>query len=310
MRLAVLVDPRPSEPCPPAVRGERILWLRDTLARLGFDVVALGDEPDAAQLERVLAGVEGSDTVLVHVSGQLATGGAIRVGLARALGLDAVGKAVVARRPSNALYFVELTHEGTEDALRAAEHVGEIRAALDAPAQGHAALLAVGARRDDRDPLAFTRLALRMAEELAAGEEDGVRLSDVVERLRALPESAAAAQSYALVRGVVEFRLSPAAPEKPAVEPLVALADGARQGKQWDQALAGYRAAVLFAPTELERGRIHARIGEVEQARGNALKARRAFERALAACPTDRGSLDALITLATEGEEWAVIRRR
>ncbi len=305
MRLAVLVDPRPSEPTSPAVRGERILWLRDTLARLGFDVVALGDEPDAAQLERVLAGVEPSDSVLVHVSGQLATGGAVRVGLARAIGLDVVGKAVAARRPSSALYFVELTYEGTEDALRAAEHVGEIRGALDASTQGHAALLAVGARTQDRDPLAFTRLALRMAEELAAGEEEGVRLSDVVERMRALPESATIAQSYALVRGPTEFRLSPATPEKPELEPLVALSDGARENKKWDQALAGYRAAVLVAPTEGARAKIYACIGQVEQARGNTIKAQRAYERAYAACPADHASRDALLAMAVESEDWS-----
>jgi tetratricopeptide (TPR) repeat protein len=96
-----------------------------------------------------------------------------------------------------------------------------------------------------------------------------------------------------------------AEPSLPPLEPLVALADGARARGAWEEALAGYKAALMVAPQEdaQVRASIYARIGEVKRRQGKLREAETNYEKALGADARDRAALDALIELATESNE-------
>jgi tetratricopeptide (TPR) repeat protein len=86
---------------------------------------------------------------------------------------------------------------------------------------------------------------------------------------------------------------------------LVALAESARVRGVSEQALAGYRAALVVAPDDWNgRGLVHARIGVLERSYGRVDEARRAFELALLESPHDRDSLEALIEMAEEESDY------
>ncbi len=94
-------------------------------------------------------------------------------------------------------------------------------------------------------------------------------------------------------------------PSLPAIEPLLDLADHARDRGALPEALAGYKAALMVAPLDDKptRASIYARIGELKRAQGRQREAELNFEKALAADPTHQAALDALVNLATESHE-------
>ncbi len=255
MRLAVLVALDGVSSGGLAAPGDVEPWLHGALARLGFRVVgSLEEVPPAA-------------TLLVHVIG----------GVAQAVAsLRSLGDRVAAREPESALFLAELTHDGPPDeSFVAAEHVEAVREALGARERGQAALVAVpGAALEE--PFAFTRLVVRAAED--AEDARSARLSEVVEKLSAMPERHAVAQGYAHVRGATDFELG--SNEGPSYAPLLGLADGARDAHEWEHAVAGYRAALLVARRTKERASVYARIGAAERGRGELREAKRAYEKA------------------------------
>jgi tetratricopeptide (TPR) repeat protein len=136
--------------------------------------------------------------------------------------------------------------------------------------------------------------------------------SEVVDRLREMPESHAVSRSYAFARGDRDFELAvpdDASLDPPDLELLIQLADGARESGSFAHALAGYRAALRACRDEAVRGSLFGLIGGVERASGRARHAARAYQKARLASPTDRASLDALIELETEAEEWSSVIR-
>jgi tetratricopeptide (TPR) repeat protein len=94
-------------------------------------------------------------------------------------------------------------------------------------------------------------------------------------------------------------------PSLPAIEPLLALADGARERGALAEALAGYKAALMVAPATDTHGRasIYARIGELKLAEGKRREAELNFEKAIGADPMHQAALDALVNLATASNE-------
>jgi tetratricopeptide (TPR) repeat protein len=247
---------------------------------MGFRVVQSLDEvPERA-------------TLVVHVTGRMAQ--AVDA-------LQSLARDVAQRAPESALFLAELTHDGPPDeSFVAAEHVESVREALGARERGCSALVAVRPESACDDPFAFTRLVFRAA--TAASDASGSRLSEVVDRLKAMPERHTVAQGYAHVRGAVDFEFG--SNEGPAYEPLVALADGARDARQWDHAIAGYRAALLVASRRRDRAAVYMRIGSVERARGDFRESKRVYEKARAIMPEDRVCLDALVSLSQELGDW------
>jgi tetratricopeptide (TPR) repeat protein len=255
-------------------------WARRALARLGFRVVpSLRDVPHGA-------------TLLVHITGGVE--GAVTP-------LRSLAEQVSALEPESALFLAELAHAGPpDDSLVAAEYVEVVRETLGARERGCSALIAVRPASGNESRFAFTELVVRAAEE--AEDARSARLSEIVERLRAMPERHAVAQGYAHVRGPVDFEIG--SNEGPAYAPLLALADTARDAHEWEYAVAGYRAALMVARYAEDRAAAYARIGSVERARGASRDAKRAYEKAYELQPDSHPMLDALVELSSEVADW------
>ena len=281
MRLAVLVALDGITSGGLAARGDAEPWLEGALAHLGFRVVdSLEEVPPAS-------------TLLVHVTG----------GVDQALeSLRALSHRVAEREPESALFLAELTHGGAPDeSLVAAGHLEAVREALGARDRGQSALVAVRPEEALEERFAFTRLVVRSAAD--AEDARSARLSEVVARLAAMPERHTVAQAYAHVRGATDFELG--RNEGPSFAPLVALADGAKDAREWEHAIAGYRAALLVARRTKDRASVYARIGAAERARGDLGEAKRAYEKAREHAPDDRALLNALVTLSHDLGDWS-----
>jgi tetratricopeptide (TPR) repeat protein len=275
----------------------------------------------------------GSDAVALRVMDDSGT----------TLGLRVISDAVMVREPSTVLFVIEACHDGDpDDALLAADHVDAIVRALDARSRGYGVLLGVrpeprSGAADDRWP--FTRRILTALDDPEAHDDRGAApVSMVYERLRARQgDEGGEVQSFTFVRGRTENLLleppavvhvasalrsvppsRPAAvivqtpppsratqPSLPPFEPLLDLAQGARTRGAWEEALAGYKAALMVAPQGDTgvRASIYACIGEVKRAQGKPREAELNFEKALGADARHRGALDALVELATEAKE-------
>ena len=91
----------------------------------------------------------------------------------------------------------------------------------------------------------------------------------------------------------------------PSLEPLLSLAGGARERGAFEEALAGYKAALMVIPQADVRGRaqVYAAIGDVKRAQGKPREAELNYEKAHAADPSHRPPLDALVQLAADAKE-------
>jgi tetratricopeptide (TPR) repeat protein len=275
----------------------------------------------------------GSDAVALRVMDDSGT----------TLGLRVISDTVMVREPATVLFVIEACHDGDpDDALLAADHVDAIVRALDARSRGYGVLLGVrpeprSGAADDRWP--FTRRILAALDDPEAHDDRGAApVSMVYERLRGRQgDEGGEVQSFTFVRGRTEnLLLEPPAvvhvasalrsvplsrqapvivqtpppsratqPSLPPLEPLLDLAQGARTRGAWEEALAGYKAALMVAPQGDAgvRASIYACIGEVKRAQGKPREAELNFEKALGADGRHRGALDALVELATEARE-------
>ncbi len=322
MRTAVLFAPLSELSEASQARSvEGTAWLASALEPWGFRVVRVGREGGAlAELERALAYVGQTlgkgDSVLVHVVGTLSSATSLLVGQDEALPLPELTRVVgvissVAERCGGRVFaLAELTHSTESDeALATADEAGKMRDAFTSSAR-QSVLVALHGASYSGDPLAFTRLVARVASDVLDEGRPLALASDVVDRLREMPVSHALSRSYAFALGARDFELAvqeDASFDAPDLELLIQLADGARETGSFAHALAGYRAALRACHDEGARGNLYARIGGAARVSGRALYAKRAYQKALQACPTDRASLDALIELETDAEEWASV---
>ncbi|HEY1695282.1 MAG TPA: hypothetical protein VGG39_24105 [Polyangiaceae bacterium] len=233
-----------------------------------------------------------------------------------------------------------------DDPLLAAEHADAIVRALDARARGYAVLVGVRPNAGGNDgPWPFTRSILAALDDAESRDDRGASpVSLVYERMRTGNGAVAGVQSFAFVPGRAEVVLAeppdvvhvasslrsvpppsrPAstptpravgsspptaratAPSLPPFEPLLDLAEGARARGAWEEALAGYKAALMVAPQgdAQARASIYARLGQVKLAQEKPREAELNYEKALGADPKHRESLDALVDLSTRAKEW------
>lgn len=180
----------------------------------------------------------------------------------------------------------------------------------------------------------------------ARDPQGGVPISRLYERLRGQHGLSASVPSFAHVRGPTDFillppveemapptsrtldlpresvpesprtprppRSAPAAPVSappssgPPLDVLLAEADDLRSTGAWDDALLGYRKALMLhgAREGQPRAEVYHRIGEVKLAQDKPREAELNFEKALDAHPVHRASYDALVLLATKAQDW------
>ena len=284
------------------------------------------------------------DELLVYVAGETTTRtesvarclGTLEPAVSPAATSDRATPCGPASRP-HVIFVVEACHDGSDDdPVLAAEHVDAITQALD--------VRAPGPRRAHRRPpgARATPARGRSRARLIYALQDPGRATPGRRRPRVARRRAAArrgpedgqVQSFAFVRGQDDFLLagSPAAPcsgrprprpsrpplprawspsavpapSLPAIAPLLELADSARSRGAWEEALAGYKAALMVAPQARRRvarvhlrapGRRQARAGQA--ARGGAQLREGARRPSRATAPP----LDALIELAIDAKE-------
>jgi tetratricopeptide (TPR) repeat protein len=233
MRVAVVIAPWDSSSSDAGAWSDGVAMLGASLARLGFRVAVVGEGQDlAAELAQALQGVAAEDTVLVHVGGRLARRGVLRVGAGQWMPLRTIGEVLAAHAAADVSVLAELLHEDdAEDALVAADHVASIVSAIGARERGYGMVAAVRPAGAPASGLAFTRLFLDVA---AAAPREQALLSTVYERMRAMPESLAVAQSFTLVRGRAELELTPPAPPAPDLDAEI---DAATAISDWSTAV-------------------------------------------------------------------------
>jgi tetratricopeptide (TPR) repeat protein len=261
------------------------------------------------------------------------------------LPLRVLSDVVQVREPSSVLFIVEACHDGPDDdPMLAAEHVNTIAYAIDARARGYGALVGVRpAARATPGAWPFTRHLLYAMQHPQARDASGAAtMSRVFERLRAESPEQGQVQSFVFIPGRGDFllaaapdsqgprpnrpppssasgaggSLSPSPPSSarrssfpppslPAIEPLIDLAGHAFSRGAWEEALAGYKAALMVAPeSDFEsRATIYARMGDVKRAQGKPREAENNYEKALSVEPGQRSALDGLIDLAIEAKE-------
>jgi golgin subfamily B member 1 len=258
------------------------------------------------------------------------------------LAVRVLSDVVQVREPSSVLFVVEACHDGPDDdPMLAAEHVNAIAYAIDARARGYGTLIGVRpAARAKPGAWPFTRHLLYALQHPEARDASGAAtVSRVVERLRGESPEQSQVQSFVFIPGRDDFLLAAAAdsvgprsnrppasgpsgslspsppisarrssfppPSLPAIEPLIDLAGNALSRGAWEEALAGYKAALMVAPEgDFEsRATIYARMGDVKRAQGKPREAENNYEKALSVEPGQRSALDGLIDLALEAKE-------
>jgi hypothetical protein len=232
MRLAFVIAPLDPLSSDAGAWSDSVAWLGLALARAGFRVTVVGDGEDVvAQLSRALEGLTADDSVLVHVAGHLARRGVLRVAEGRWMPLRILGEALGAQVAADVSIMAELLHEDdAEDALVAADHVASVVSALGARERGYGMLAAVRPSNAPTEGLAFTRLFF----DAAATTGGGAPMSTVYEKVRAMPESAAVAQSFTLVRGRVDLELAEPAPPPADLDAQI---DAATQAGEWPRVI-------------------------------------------------------------------------
>jgi tetratricopeptide (TPR) repeat protein len=92
----------------------------------------------------------------------------------------------------------------------------------------------------------------------------------------------------------------------PAIEPILAEAERAHKGAQWDAALDAYRKALMLLgdrdPSAMAS--VYASIADVKLAQGKEREAEASFEKALAADASHGRSLAALVKMASAAKDW------
>ena len=223
--------------------------LRPLLEQRGFRVVELSASGTlGADFGRALGGLSSGDALLVQLASPTAIKDdalILRVPSARrAVTLQSLGDAVAMREPASVLFLVEALHDGApNDAMLAADHADAVVRALDARARGYAVLVGVRGEDDGRGPhldavaapvaWPFLDFFTRAIDDATLKDEDGgERVSSVYDRVRAMPDLSARVQSFAFVKGKIDFELTvglrrPKTVPPPSVVPRI---DGTSEG--------------------------------------------------------------------------------
>jgi tetratricopeptide (TPR) repeat protein len=317
MHRVVIVAPSASSELPPAAdasdSADAIGWLGAAFAQRGFRVTVVDERNVGDDIARATQGATPDDVLVLHLSGRLAPDGTLRAGGGRSMNVRDVGSAL-ALLSCRICVISELRHEDSEaDALAAAGHVGSVVSAMGARERGFTMVSVVRPASSRVAALAFTRLLLH------ACEPEDATLWSAYEHVTSLPAGLAAAQSFTLVRGPIDFSLSPAPDEEPPPAPppaapppaapppaapppapvaspdLETLITAATDARDWRRVVELRRSRLPGLPSSQHRARELVTIARILQAEmGDANAAIGALEEARALAPTRVGVLQAL----------------
>ena len=340
MRIALVVPP-PNR-INAKVRAGIFDALRERLERGGARVIMIPTSKDlAAELDRATASLTADDAVLVYVAGAttLHEDGSLALRLETdgelALGFQALRAPLRTRGTREALFVIDIVHDGfADDVMRATEHVEAAARATAAGADATSMLVGASAQAgvagetmgDEALPWPLTRLFLEALDEPTLRDERAeIHVKRVAEWILDVPNVDDLITGLAYVEGANAFVLdavvtnspsgrpsggvgAPSLPPAamPALEPLLGAADAARDRRAWDEALETYKKALMVVgPADAAaKASIYASIAEVKREQGKLREAEMNFEKALGALPGHRRSLDALIALATDAKDF------
>jgi tetratricopeptide (TPR) repeat protein len=210
MRLAVSIAAWSKDP--DATLPPEHAQLPSALQALGFSVI---HAHLAAGLSAALAGVEPTDTLLIHVSGVLAPEGSIELAGSEAMSLNVVSDALAAKPCARTLVFVEAAYRGEWDALRAVSEVEAVADALSSNAGPHTAVIAVHPVSADASKLSFTHRVIEATRDVV--KADGTALiEDAYKRARETQLTGIAASGFAFLRGETPFAIASGLPASSA----------------------------------------------------------------------------------------------
>jgi tetratricopeptide (TPR) repeat protein len=335
MRFALVVEP-PKDGGP----LDRLAPLRERIARAGFNIVRLHAGASLSRdVARAIAAAEHEDTALVYLACdvQLAGGESILLLGGEPTPLADVAAVVGGHSLAHLLFVVDARCQGERgDALHAVDHVEAIVRDVASKDRGASLVVAVESAPLDTPPsFALSRFFGAAIDDPGALAPDGTMLlSAAWARMRSHPEFAVSVPSFSFVKGPSDFvvvapiveRVSEAPPASrmsalpmstrppsrragvplPAIEPILAQADRARDREAWDEALDGYKKALMIAgegdPPLMAS--LYASVAEVKLAQGKGREAEANFEKALGVDSSHARSLSALAKMAVLAKEW------
>jgi hypothetical protein len=199
-RFALLVAPSDPLVSTAAARHEALGWLRNQVVPRGFQVAIVGGGASPlADLEAPAAKISPGDSVLVHVSGRLATADSLALS-GTPLPLSALADLLAARNPGCMSLILDLLRdEESATELEAGDLPTEIARSLGAE-RGYSVLASVRTLAGAPDRIAFTRQAMPPLDDGGPPSSEAL-LSAMHDRAAAAGENGTGAQSFALLRG-------------------------------------------------------------------------------------------------------------
>jgi hypothetical protein len=201
-RFALLVAPSDPLVGSASARLESLGWLRNQMARRGFQVSIVGSsQSPLADLEAIAARISSVDSVLLHVSGRLVASDSIAVSATSTLALAALTNLLATRNPGYASVVLDLVlGEGSEDERDPVDLVSEAARSLGGPERGYSVLAGLRIPEDGADRIAFTRLAMPPIDDGGPPSTE-VLLSSMHDRAAATGTNGRGTQSFVLLRG-------------------------------------------------------------------------------------------------------------
>jgi len=201
-RFALLVAPSDPLVGSASARLEALAWLRNQMARRGFQVSIVGSsQSPLVDLEGIAGRISSGDSVLLHVSGRLVARDSIAMSATSALALAALTNLLAARSPGYASIVLDLVlgdDPGNEP--DPVDLVSEAARSLGAVEHGYSVLAGLRIPEGGADRIAFTRLAMPPIDDGGPPSTE-VLLSSMHDRAAATGPNGTGAQSFVLLRG-------------------------------------------------------------------------------------------------------------
>lgn len=199
-RFALLVAPSDPLVSTAASRLDALGWLRNQVAPRGFQVAIVGGGASPlADLEPIAAKIAPGDSVLVHVSGRLATTDSLALA-GTPLPLSSLTDLLAARSPGCMSLILDLFRDEESATDHEAGDLPTEIARLLGAERGYSVLASVRSLVGASDRIAFTRLAMPPLDDGGPPSSEAL-LSAMHDRAGTTGQNGTSAPSFALLRG-------------------------------------------------------------------------------------------------------------